>query len=106
MYLTEITAEQVSAPSYEPHCQVRVRWAYGYQTPDVIEFWWQAGSNANWELILPHISVDENNPVHEAEITIPSGVPGIIRACPRMTDDSGNLEYSQPDDSGEELIWN
>jgi hypothetical protein len=43
MYLTQITAEQVSDPLYELFCQVRVRWAYGDQMPDVIEFWWQGG---------------------------------------------------------------
>lgn len=105
MYLSGITAEQVSAPSYELVCQVRVRWAYGDQMPDVIEFWWQGGSSPTWEVMLPQLSVDENNPVEEAEITVPAGVPGTIRACPRITDDRGNLEYRQPDENGEELIW-
>lgn len=53
MYLATITAEQFSAPSYEVTCQVRLRWTYGDQMPDVIEFWWQGGSSANWDLILP-----------------------------------------------------
>lgn len=106
MYLTGITADQVSDPSHELSCQVRVRWSYGDQMPDVIEFWWQGGSSANWDLILPRVSVDEDNPVDEAVLSVPAGVPGIIRACPRMMDDSGNLEYRQPDEEGEELIWN
>ena len=106
MYLATITAEQVSAPSYERNCQVRLRWTYGNQMPDVIEFWWQGGSSANWDLILPRLPVDEDDPVSEAVVTLPAGVPGVIRACPRMTDDAGNLEYRQPDDNDEELIWN
>jgi hypothetical protein len=97
MYLTQITAEQVTDPSYELFCQVRVRWAYGDQMPDVIEFWWQGGSSANWEPIPPLVSVEEDSP---------AGVPGTVRACPRMVDDSGALEYRQPDERGEELIWN
>ncbi len=106
MYLTGITAEQVSAPSYESTCQARVRWGYGDQMPDVIEFWWQGGSSSNWDLILPRLPVDEDNPVEEAVLTVPAGVSGILRACPRTTDDAGNLEYRQPDDLGEDQVWN
>ena len=53
-----------------------MRWGYGNQMPDVIEFWWQGGSSINWDPIPPSISVDEDNPVHEAVITVPSGTPG------------------------------
>ena len=106
MYLTGISAEQASDPSYDISCEVRVHWTYGDQTPDVIEIWWQGGSSADWDWVPPRLRVDESNPVEETIIIVPAGVPGIVRTCPRMTDDRENLEYRQPDDNGEELIWN
>ena len=89
MYLTGITAQQDSPPSYDLTCQVRVRWAYGDQMPDVIEFWWQGGSSSNGYPVPPQLSVNQNNPVEEAILTLPAGVPGTVRACPRMVEDAG-----------------
>ena len=105
MYLTGITAQQDSPPSYDLTCQVRVRWAYGDQMPDVIEFWWQGGSSSNGYPVPPQLSVNQNNPVEEAILTLPAGVPGTVRACPRMVDDAGSLTYKQPDENGEEQVW-
>lgn len=106
MYIFAMKAQQTSPPAHGPSCQVRVRWKYGDQMPEAIEFWWQGGSSSNWDPVLPTLSVNQNNPVEEAVITLPAGVPGTIRVCPRMIDDRGNLEYRQPDEAGEELIWN
>src|SRR5687767_11889601 len=104
MYLTGITAEQISAPSYDTTCQARVRWGYGDQTSDFIEFWWQGGSNSNWDLVL-QFPVDENNPAEETVLVLPAGTPGVLRACPRTTDDAGNPEFRQPDENDEEQVW-
>jgi hypothetical protein len=106
MYLFGLQAEQVSPPSYDLVCTARVRWSYGDQSSDVIEFWWKGGSSNQWWRIDPVFAVDEDDPITEADIVVPAGVPGLIIACPRLVGDSGALEYRQPDDDGEEQIWN
>jgi hypothetical protein len=105
MYLTGLTAEQVSPPSYEHHCQAKVRWSYGNQEADVIQFWWKGGSDSDWSPLGPPVSIDADNPVVETELTVPAGVPGWIFACPRLLEDGGGFEERQPDDDGEEKHW-
>jgi hypothetical protein len=104
MYLTELRAKQVSSPSYDVLCRVELRWNYGNQDTEVMEFWWKGGSDDHWTWIA-ELGVNNGSP-ESTEIWIPAGVPGLIIACPRLLDDVGAKKNRQPDDDGEELIWN
>jgi hypothetical protein len=107
MYLVDLEApEQISDPSPNLTCQVRLKGRYGNQRPNVMEFWWKGGSDSNWTLVLPRVTVADSGDAQEAVVEVPAGVPGMIIVCPRMLDDRRQLRYRQRDDNGEELIWN
>jgi hypothetical protein len=107
MYLVDLDPpEQISPPSPNVMCQVRLRWHYGNQRPQVMNFFWKGGSDSNWSEILPRLPVAANGDTQETTVSVPAGVPGTIIVCPRMLDDRSQMRYRQPDDNGEELIWN
>lgn len=101
--LVPFTIEQVSPPSHEQMCRVKVTWIYGNQRPDLIEFWWQGASNSDWEPLHQTVIADENSATQEVELMI-SAWPGKLILCPRKTEGNTLLFY-QPDDEGTNVEW-
>lgn len=101
MYIVSFTLEQVGRASGSV-CPVKVEWIFGPKLPDVVEVY--RGHPSNAELVA-RVAIEGARDRTSTTVSLPAGAPVMVAVCPRLLDDEGTLQDTQPDAQGVARDW-